>query len=151
VDSGVVARDDFWKGGRTVPVVSVEAVLRAHAYWDGVNEAAWLAAVLPKVREFLGVHAKHRLSFGDIQRLEYPPLEWLDWLNDDAHPDESPRYLVEVLGLSTWGDVERRYREQGRAPWWWHLADTRIAVRRRFEELTQGLIPRGGTGDAEEP
>jgi hypothetical protein len=152
VAPGIVAQDDFGEGGQSLPIVSVDAVLKAQAYWDGAAEAPWLAALFPKVKEFLDVHGSHRLSFGDIQRLEYPPQEWLDWLCDDAQPDESPRYLVEVLRLSRWGDVEKRYRQGRRTPWWWDIAGERMAARRRFEELTQGVVPdgRGARGAVEQ-
>ncbi len=47
--------------------VDVAAVERADGYWRGAEESAWLAGLLPRVREFLGEHRAHDLVYGDVE------------------------------------------------------------------------------------
>jgi hypothetical protein len=50
---------------RQVVVVAVGE--RADGYWRGTEESAWLATLLPRVREFLGEHRTHNLIYGDVK------------------------------------------------------------------------------------
>jgi hypothetical protein len=116
-------------------------VLSTDAYWKGAADTPWLAVHLARVKPFLVAHRAHRLSFGDFHRLHSPPEEWLDWRCDDPDSDLSPRVFVEVLELTTWGEVTRYVESREQRPYWWDLADMRTAARRKFEELTQRVKP----------
>jgi len=138
VRPGIVAQDDFAEGGNTLPDVSAAAVLAADEYWkesDGdARSRAALASQLKQVKLFLQQHQAHRLSFGDMHRFHSPEDEWLEWLSEGDAP--LPRNLVEVLGFSTWAEVETLLAH-GPAPWWWAGGKNRAAARQRFDALVR--------------
>jgi hypothetical protein len=79
--------------------VDVDAVFRADEYWAGGQDAPWLAALLPQVREFLQEHREHRLSYGDQDcffRWE-PENDCLEWMEVGAQAMTSLRTFVEEL------------------------------------------------------
>jgi hypothetical protein len=60
--------------------VDAAAVERADGYWRGAEGSAWLAGLLPAVREFLREHAAHGLTYGDTEDVGLIPPD------DPDHP-----------------------------------------------------------------
>jgi len=119
--------------------VNAAAVRAASEYWSPPEEPAsrWLIdGVLPRVRTFLESHASHELRFGDFEELAGTnDTAFLDWLDLSVDPEFSPRFFVEVLGLTLWVDVIDWVRSKEHLPWWWSDSELVDAARRRFGEL----------------
>lgn len=139
VEPGIVAEDDFIEGGSSLPILSASTVLGTSEYWQVPDDNKALAAQLGRVRAFLLAHSDHRLSFGDLHRFEG---EWFEWLCEDEGSNLLPRYLIEVHGFTRWGQVQEFMKRRKDPPWWWRNRVDRVAARRRFEELAQGVRGR---------
>jgi hypothetical protein len=120
-----------------------QALLAADAYWNPPREqeTQWLyEQIFPPLRQFLTEHMTHPLTYGEIEDFisdeEYDQFVWMEVGQD---PSLSPRYCREVLGFSTWEQVERFVEQQRAAdrfpPWWWNEEHEGIgrAARRAFE------------------
>jgi len=130
---------------RSAPV-DAAAVLAARAYWEPGADATsdWLSLdVLPKVRAFLGEHAKHAsLRFGDEGELMgAQDAAFLDWLDLSEAPIATPRYFAEVLALASWAQVEEHVESLATQPWWWSLDELKELTRARFNRLVNAGYP----------
>lgn len=98
--------------------VDAEAVFTHKSYWNPPEDegSEWLHnEIFPSVREFLSRHATHGVLFWGINDL--PDDVFLHWLQVRYHPSPSPRYLAEVLGLTTWDQVLTWKTGQQRSLW----------------------------------
>lgn len=126
-EPGIVNREDR---------VDPKAVLEADEYWDA--DAEWLMQLLPAVRRFLREHGEHGVRFGDSEEVALPSrdADALDWLMEAGFVlEESPRYWVERLGLSTWEEVVAHVDRSRFKPDWWADDAVRQAGRRKFTDL----------------
>jgi hypothetical protein len=124
--------------------VSNQAVLQASAYWSPEGAGtAWLTdGVLPRVDAFLRAHFDHDVRFGTFEDLVGPDdFGFLNWLDASADPDATPRYFIEVLRLTSWGQVVEWIKSQQTPPWWWLDSESGDAARRRFLELVNAEQP----------
>lgn len=121
------------------------AVLAARAYWEPGADATsvWLSLdVLPKVRAFLGEHAKHELRFGDEDELMgTQDAAFLDWLDLSEAALLTPRYFAEVLSLTSWAQVEEHVESRATQPFWWSLDEVKTLTRSRFNRLANAGYP----------
>lgn len=127
------------RGSRTYP----DAVLCEDGYWNPPKEEdnRWLyESVLPGVRRFLNDHRSHYLVFG--QEEDFAPGEdsYLDWMQTGYLAQLTPRYLVEVLGLTSWSEVRSYIEREEIPPAWWEIRNCGSPppiekARNRFEEL----------------
>jgi len=132
-------------------VINVDAVLAAQSYWNPPQEekSHWLyEKVFPPLRTFLHEHTDHRIVFGEDE--EFAPFDdgyFLDWMQIGYLMKPTPRYLVEVLGLETWEQVDEYMQEQRFTPAWWEVTwwgdpSPHEKGRLKFEQLV--LAKRGG-------
>jgi hypothetical protein len=118
--------------------VDVDRVFTHKSYWNPPEneDSTWLHnEILPAVREFLSRHATHGVMFWEDRHL--PDDVFLSWLQVGYHPSPSPRYLAEVLGLTTWDEVLawKARQEHGL----WALGDDKEQqnFRQAFEQYAQ--------------
>lgn len=71
--------------------VDVARMERGGGYWRGAEESAWLAALLPQVREFLGEHRTHDLIYGDVEDVGLIPPDDPEHPTCREIPVEAPR------------------------------------------------------------
>jgi hypothetical protein len=119
-------------------LISVDAVLSATDYWGGAETAVWLPPVLTRVRAFILDHQAHDLIFGEEEDfITVDTLEFLDWIEDaDAPAVWTPRHFTERLHFTHWREVEHYLRDHPcEQPWWWGIAELRLAGRRKFDQL----------------
>jgi hypothetical protein len=116
-----------------------QTILAADAYWNPPSEGGqWLYdTIFPALRLFLAAHTTHTLTYGVIEDF-IPDIEadHFLWMEIGQFPSLSPRYCREVLGFTTWEQVERFVEQRGSpAPWWWNEAYEGIgrAARQAFE------------------
>lgn len=136
-EAGIVAR------GKQVDVGSV---LAAGRYWNPAKEETshWLyEKVFPPLRQFLKEHKSHRVIFGEDE--EFAPFDadyYLDWMQIGYLMEPTPRYLVEVLGLETWEQVNE-YMQKAKVyscmvgGTWWGEPSPHERGRQKFEELVR--------------
>lgn len=131
--------------------ISAESVLAANSFWNPPKEETyrWLYEdVFPSLKKFLQDHRRHRVVFGELEDFTSHDDYYWDWMDIGHYTNSTPRYLVEVLGLNTWEQVEKYMGELGElAPaWWennyWRDPPTREKGRRRFEKLVQDKQPK---------
>jgi hypothetical protein len=130
-EAGIVERDQPISGG---------AVLAAPLYWlpDEPGSAWLIEGVLPRVRDFLSAHSEHEVRFGDLDELAgSDDFGFLDWLDVSADAVITPRYFVEVLGFTSWGEVVEWLHAHEAKPWWWSDTEGGDAARRRFLDLVK--------------
>lgn len=104
--------------------LDVEYVLGHTPFWDVPTDSDydWIRKELPEVRLFLHRHFHHQVRYGDMDLLEEDGGNYdLDWLERGSDPTVTPRYLVDVVGLTTWEQVESfaaSWKGPGIIPWW---------------------------------
>lgn len=107
--------------------VSANSVLAADSFWNPPKEEAsrWLyEEVFPPLREFLESHKNHRIVFGQTEDFAPTGDEDIYWMQIGYCAVETPRHLVEVLGLKTWDQVDhymksKKADENDYPPVWW--------------------------------
>ena len=103
---------------KTGSEIDKDAVWKAESYWNPPQEPQchWIhEEVLPPVRQFLLKHVEHRIVFGT--RDNFLPDYWediLEWVQLGYMAQPKPRFLAEVIGLKTWGEVEAYMEEYKR-------------------------------------
>ena len=124
--------------------VDAQAVLNAEKFWNPPKneDSRWLyEGVFPPLRSFLKDHARHEIVFGEQE--DFAPINsnnYFDWMQVGYLLDPTPRYLVEILGFTSWEQVRKYMEEQKLTPAWWELTwdnhpSLHERARRRFEEL----------------
>lgn len=116
--SGVVARNKE---------ISVEAVLAAHEYWNPPQDETcrWLyEEIFPPLQKFIKHHESHRIVFGERDGFALEGDEDIYWMQIGYCAVETPRHLVEVLGLETWDQVDHFMKSKmadkdDYPPVWW--------------------------------
>ena len=134
------------RGARVDP----NAVLAAVRYWNPPNDetSRWLReGVLPGVRQFMIDHGTHQIVFGQEEDFAPGNDDYLDWMQIGHLAQLTPRYLVEVLGLRSWDEVQKYMERQEAPPAWWEIRNSQPPwpyekARRRFEELVGKSGPK---------
>jgi hypothetical protein len=109
--------------------LDIEYVLGHTRFWDPPTDPDydWIRRELPEVRSFLHRHFDHLVRYGDMDVMENAEdNEGLDWLEVGKDPTATPRYLVDVVGLTTWEQVEEfaaTWEGPGIIPWWVEVTD----------------------------
>ncbi|MGO8673466.1 MAG: hypothetical protein ACLQVD_19160 [Capsulimonadaceae bacterium] len=138
IDAG--SRFTYWtleEPGVVVPgaPVDADAVLAYKNYWAGVEEADWLAVLLPRVREFLTIHRAHDLVYGESAQVGYA-VDAFEWLEEiDYISLATPRWFVERLHFHDWAQVMEFVEQCGDQPWWWDMKDVYANARDTFERV----------------
>jgi hypothetical protein len=133
--AGIVVRGDE---------VNVKAVLAAESYWNPPKDenSRWLyEKVFPPLGEFLRDHGSHTIVFGEEDDFS-PSDDSFDWMQVGYLLMETPRYLVEVLGLKTWDQVRAYMEELKSPPAWWQITwqgdpSPHEKGKQKFEELVR--------------
>jgi hypothetical protein len=125
--------------------VSPEAVLAVTTYWNPPKDEAsrWLYEdILPPLRDFLQNHRGHRVHFGELEDFAPGDDYYLHWMQMGYCMQPTPRYLVEVLGLKTWEQVDEYMKKQETPPAWWEVTwhgdpPPHERAKKRFQELVR--------------
>lgn len=126
--------------------VDVESVLIAQSYWNPPKEekSRWLYEdVFPPLRQFLQEHKSHRIIFGEDEEFaSFDADDYMDWMQVGYLMKPTPRYLVQVLGLDRWEQVDEYMQKQRFPPAWWELTwwgdpSPHEKGRQKFEELVR--------------
>jgi hypothetical protein len=125
--------------------VAVEAVLAAQNYWNPPKDETcrWLyEEIFPPLRAFIENHQRHRLIFGELEDFAPEDDYYLYWMQVGYCMQPTVRYLVEVLGLATWEQVDKYMSRQDLpAAWWevtwWGNPSSHEKGKQRFETLVR--------------
>jgi len=119
--------------------VDVQRVLTHEPYWNPPpgESSTWLYnEVFPSVREFFTRHREHGIRFWEGNDL--PDDVFLNWLQLGYCPSPSPRYVAEVLGLTSWDEVlDWKARQDDFSLWAEGDEAGRERFRRAFEQYTE--------------
>jgi len=105
-------------------LVDVEAVLAETSYWNPPREegSRWLfEGVFPPLRGFFGEHASHRIVFGEEDDIAPIAGFDMDWMQIGYLLEPTPRYLVEVLGFTSWEQACDYLGKLEVPPPWWEV------------------------------
>lgn len=138
-DAGVVSRGQE---------IDVDTVLSAQSYWNPKpEEGSWLTEeVFPPLREFLGDHKSHRIVFGEVEDFAPDDDYAIEWMQIGYMLSVTPRYLVEMLGITSWDQVVEYMGQEGRdVPTWyevtyWGLPSPHEKGKQKFEQLVSGRM-----------
>jgi hypothetical protein len=133
----------YWNLERTGVVlrgqpIKADTIFSAAEYWSTTEADVWLSSILTHARVFINRHINHDLIFGEEEDfILVDTLEFFDWIEDSEQSTVwMPRHFTEQLCLTHWRDVEQYIREHpAEQPWWWSVAEVRLAGRRKFEQL----------------